>query len=62
MSVPRLADFSYANKASLISPLVVRGLYRAFEGLVVCLAGFAIAQVYVDEPLVHANPYYWAAQ
>ena len=61
MSVPRLADFSYANKASLISPLVVRGLYRAFEGLVVCIAGFAIAQVYVDEPLVHANTYYWAA-
>ena len=61
ISVPRLADFSYANTASLISPVVLRGLFAAFEGAFVTLAGFVIAQIYVDEPLVHANPNYWIA-
>ena len=61
MSVPRLADFSYANKLSLISPVVLRGLFRVFEGMFVALSGLIIASIYVDEPLVHANPAYLAA-
>ncbi len=61
MSVPRLADFSYANKATLISPLVLRGLYRIFEGCLVSIIGFVIAQLYVAEPLIQSNTYYGAA-
>jgi FlaA1/EpsC-like NDP-sugar epimerase len=61
LCVPRLADFSYANTASLVSPLVLRGAFRAFEGVSIALIGLVIALNYVDEPLLHANPYYAAA-
>lgn len=61
ISVPRLADFSYDKSASLISPVVLRGLFALFEGTFIALAGFVIAQVYVDEPLVATNLNYAAA-
>jgi Undecaprenyl-phosphate glucose phosphotransferase len=61
MSVPRLADFAYANKSSLISPLVLRGMFRVFEGVLVAALGLLIASAYVDEPLVLSNPAYVAA-
>jgi Undecaprenyl-phosphate glucose phosphotransferase len=55
ISVPRLADFSYANKSGLISPVVVRGTLRLLEGLLVGFIGFVIAALYVDEPSVNAH-------
>ncbi len=61
ISVPRLADFSYASKSGLISPVVVRGSWRLLEGLLVGCIGFAIAALYVDEPSIAANPSYWLA-
>jgi len=60
-SVPRLADFSSDKTASFVSPLVLRVLIALLEGTFVMGVGFAIAQLYVDEPLVHANPNYWSA-
>jgi len=61
ISVPRLADFSSDKTASLMSPAVLRVLFALMEGAFVTLVGVAIAQLYVDEPLVHANMNYWAA-
>ena len=61
ISVPRLADFSYANKRSLISPVVLRGVFRAIEGTLLCVIGWVVAELYVNEPLVHLNSAYWAA-
>ena len=61
MSVPRLADFSYANKSSLISPVVLRGLFRVFELMLIALSGLIIATAYVEEPFIYANPAYLAA-
>ena len=61
ISVPRLADFSYANKSSLISPVVLRGVFRACEALLLAALGWVIAVLYVNEPLIHVSPAYWAA-
>jgi Undecaprenyl-phosphate glucose phosphotransferase len=61
LSIPRLADFTYAEKSSLVSPAVLRGFYRAFEAAVVVLLGFAIAALYVDEPGIAAHGGYWIA-
>jgi Undecaprenyl-phosphate glucose phosphotransferase len=47
--IPRLADFSSSVRTSLVSPIVVRGIYRAFEAALVVAIGYAIAVVYVDE-------------
>jgi Undecaprenyl-phosphate glucose phosphotransferase len=61
ISVPRLADFSYASTSSLVSPLVLAGLYRVVEALVLATTGWLIAAVYVDEPMLLASLPYWAA-
>jgi Undecaprenyl-phosphate glucose phosphotransferase len=61
MSVPRLADFSYANKASLISPVVLRTVFRGIEGVLVGVIGFVISVLYVTEPFVSASLTYGAA-
>ena len=61
MSVPRLADFSGASTSSLISPVVLCGVFRAIEGVVLCAIGWVVATLYVDEPALLLNSSYWAA-
>jgi len=61
ISVPRLADFSQDNTSSLISPVVLRGTFRAIEATMLCAIGAIVAAVYVNEPSVLANGAYWAA-
>jgi len=58
MHVPRLADFRFGYKASLISPLIVAGAVRALEGAMIGGLGLGIALAYVDEPgLAHEWAY-----
>ena len=61
ISVPRLADFSYANKSSLVSPVVLRGVFRTIDAVLLAAIGFVIAWAYVDEPMVQTSAAYWAA-
>ena len=46
--VPRLADFRFNEKTSLVTPAVVSGLVRALEFLVIAALGLAIKAVYVE--------------
>lgn len=58
ISVPRLADFARDNTSSLISPVVLRGSFRALEAMLLCAIGALVAANYVQEAdvLTHA-PY-----
>jgi Undecaprenyl-phosphate glucose phosphotransferase len=53
--VPRLADFRFNDKSSLVSLTVIRGAVRALEFATVFVLGLAIAHLYVDEPLAAAK-------
>lgn len=55
---PRLADFCRTDKATLISPEVLRPLVRTLDWAVTAAIGFAIALLYVDEPSILTNPTY----
>lgn len=55
---PRLADQHAADKSSVISPAVVRGVVRAADFVIVVLLGFAIAHGYVDEVSAISMPLY----
>ena len=55
---PRLADLHAADRSSVISPAVVRGLVRGADFAVVVLLGFAIAYGYVDEVDTVSRPLY----
>ena len=46
---PRLADFRFNEKTSLVSPAVVSGLVRAMEFLIVAVLGLVIKTLYVEE-------------
>lgn len=59
--MPPLADFRSDNRASLISPRVLSGMFRGFEFLVTALIGLAVALIYVDEPNLLAESAYPAA-
>jgi len=61
ISVPRLADFTQDTTSSLISPVVLRGTFRAIEAIVLCAIGAIVAKLYVNEPSVQLNAGYWAA-
>ncbi len=61
LTIPRLADFTYKQTQGRISPPILVGLYRAYEGAAVLILGFAIAAGYVDEPDVLTNAGYWVA-
>ena len=61
ISVPRLADFSTASTSTLISPIVLRGVFRGIEALLLCAIGWGVAAAYVDEPALLLNTSYWAA-
>jgi len=58
--IPRLADFRFNDKTSLVSMVVIRGAVRALDVAIVALIGLAVALFYVDEPEILANPYYMA--
>ncbi len=50
--MPRLADFRFHDKSSLVSLVVIRGAVRALDlASIVCL-GLAIAVLYVAEPII----------
>jgi Undecaprenyl-phosphate glucose phosphotransferase len=53
--IPRLADFRFHDKASLVSMVVIRGAVRAFDLALVVALGLTIALLYVDEPIVVSN-------
>ena len=53
--IPRLADFRFHDKSSLVSMVVIRGAVRAFDFAIIVALGLAIALLYVDEPIVVGN-------
>ncbi|HUJ37065.1 MAG TPA: undecaprenyl-phosphate glucose phosphotransferase [Hyphomicrobium sp.] len=53
--MPRLADFRFHDKSTLVSMVVIRGAVRAFDFAVVVALGLTIALLYVDEPIVVGN-------
>jgi Undecaprenyl-phosphate glucose phosphotransferase len=53
--LPRLADFRFHDKSSLVSMVVIRGAVRAFDFGIVVALGLAIALLYVDGPIVVGN-------
>jgi Undecaprenyl-phosphate glucose phosphotransferase len=53
--IPRLADFRFHDKSSLVSMVVIRGAVRAFDFAIVVALGLTIALLYVDEPIVVSN-------
>jgi len=53
--IPRLADFRFHDKSSLVSMVVIRGAVRAFDFTIVVALGLTIALLYVDEPIVVGN-------
>ena len=59
--IPRLADFRFHDKSSLISMAVIRGAVRAFDFAIVVALGLTIALLYVDEPIVVGNAAFLSA-
>jgi CoA-binding domain len=57
----RLADTRIADKSSVISPLVVRGLVRIADFVLVTLLGLVIAHMYINETGVLGNTRYISA-
>ncbi len=53
--IPRLADFRFHDKSSLVSMVVIRGAVRAFDFAIIVALGLTIALLYVDEPIVVGN-------
>ena len=59
--IPRLADFRFHHKSSLVSMVVIRGAVRAFDFAIVDCVRLAIALLYVDEPIVVGNAAFLSA-
>jgi Undecaprenyl-phosphate glucose phosphotransferase len=57
----RLADTRAADKSSMISPIVVRGLVRLADFVVVTMLGLVIAHMYINETGVLSNTRYLLA-
>ena len=58
LHIPRLADFSFVGRSSLVSPAVLGLLVKAVEGLILAGIGFAIARSYVDADDFNASSLY----
>ena len=58
LHIPRLADFSFVGRSSLVSPAVLGLLVKAAEGLILAGIGFAIARSYVDADDFNASSLY----
>ena len=54
----RLADTRTADKSSVISPVVMRGLVRLADFVIVAVLGLAIAHMYINETGVLQTPRY----
>jgi Undecaprenyl-phosphate glucose phosphotransferase len=50
--IPRLADFRFHDKLSLVSLVVLRGVARTLDLTAIVAIGLAIAVLYVDEPII----------
>ena len=57
----RLADTRLADKSSVISPVVVRGVVRVADFLLVTILGLVIAHMYINETGVLENTRYISA-
>jgi Undecaprenyl-phosphate glucose phosphotransferase len=57
----RLADTRIADKSSVISPIVVRGMVRVADFVLVTTLGLVIAHMYINETGVLGNPRYITA-
>jgi Undecaprenyl-phosphate glucose phosphotransferase len=53
--IPRLADFRFHDKSSLVSLVVLRGITRALDLTAIVIIGLVIALLYVDEPNIVGN-------
>ncbi len=61
LHVPRLADFRFADRSSLVSPAVLGLLVKAVEALIIVAVGFVIAHSYVKAMDVENSSLYWMA-
>ena len=61
LHVPRLADFRFADRSSLIAPSVLGFMVKAIEALIVAAVGFAIANSYVSADDLAGSSLYWIA-
>ncbi len=61
LHIPRLADFRFADRSSLISPAILGMLAKAAEALIVAVSGLAIAHGYLDAEDLGATKLYWLA-
>lgn len=50
--IPRLADFRFHDKSSLVSLVVVRGVVRALDFAAVTVVGLTIALLYINAPVI----------
>lgn len=55
-AIPRLADFRFQDKSSLVSLVVIKGAMRALDFTLAFALGLAIAILYVNEPTVVGRP------
>ena len=61
LHVPRLADFRFADRSSLIAPSILGFLVKAIEALIVAAVGFVIASFYVNAEDLAGSSLYWIA-
>jgi Undecaprenyl-phosphate glucose phosphotransferase len=59
--IPRLADFRFNEKSSLVSLVVLRGIVRGLDFAVIAGVGLAIALMYVAEPVIIGRTAFIAA-
>lgn len=58
LHIPRLADFSFADRSKLVSPAVLGLAVKAGEGVILGATGFAIAHTYVNADDFNATSLY----
>ncbi len=61
LHVPRLADFRFADRSSLVSPAILGLLVKTIEAIVVAATGFAAAYGYVNAVDIENSSLYAAA-
>jgi Undecaprenyl-phosphate glucose phosphotransferase len=61
LHVPRLADFRFADRSTLVSPAVLGMLVKTVEALLVAITGFMIARGYVNAQDIENSSLYFVA-
>ena len=61
LHVPRLADFSFADRSRLVSPVVLGFLVKVIDAILVVAAGFAVAYSYVNAADIESSSLYGLA-